>query len=152
MKVKVYAKREIELPFAATLYSPSRPDPRLEVPARLENDPYMFGKSKLERGAASGVTRRNRKLTAPPLNAKMGDFANGSAHIVSESQKMMSSKCRVFLRLEVDATHLLTMSHQAVAFQLTRENNHRCHLQPAFVRLVVLCTQQARSHAEAIPG
>jgi len=92
MKVKVYAKREIELPFPATLYSPSRPDPRLELPARLENDPYMFGKPKLERGATSGVMLMNRKLTAPPLTVKLDDFTNGSAHVVSESQKLMSSK------------------------------------------------------------
>lgn len=43
-KVKVYAKREIEMPFVAALFSPSRRDERLEIPAKLERDPYIFGR------------------------------------------------------------------------------------------------------------
>jgi len=44
-KVKVYAKAEVEVPFVAALWSPSRPDPRfLNIPARLEKDPYKFTK------------------------------------------------------------------------------------------------------------
>ena len=42
-KVKVYAKAEIEVPFVAALWSPSLPDPRfLNIPAKLEKDPFQF--------------------------------------------------------------------------------------------------------------
>jgi len=42
-KAKVYAKRELEMPFVAALFSPSQRDPRLEIPARLEKNPFIFG-------------------------------------------------------------------------------------------------------------
>ena len=42
-RVKVYAKSEIEIPFVAALFSPSRRDPRLEIPAKLEENPFIFG-------------------------------------------------------------------------------------------------------------
>jgi len=41
---KVYARLEVEVPFIAALWSPSRPDPRFSnIPARLEKNPYRFG-------------------------------------------------------------------------------------------------------------
>lgn len=55
-KVKVYAKRELEIPFVAALFSPSRRDPRLEIPAKLEKNPFMFGNSQLEN--FKGVKRK----------------------------------------------------------------------------------------------
>lgn len=42
-RVKVYARREIEIPFVAALFSPSQRDPRLDVPAKLEQNPFIFG-------------------------------------------------------------------------------------------------------------
>jgi len=52
-KVKVYAKREVELPFVAALFSPSRRDPRLEIPAKLEKNPFIFGgESRLDKYVA----------------------------------------------------------------------------------------------------
>jgi hypothetical protein len=48
-RAKVYAKSEIEIPFVAALFSPSLRDPRLEIPAKLEENPFIFfGKSRLE--------------------------------------------------------------------------------------------------------
>ncbi len=41
--VKVYARREIEIPFVAALFSPSRRDPRLDIPAKMEQNPFIFG-------------------------------------------------------------------------------------------------------------
>ena len=41
--MKVYAKSEIEIPFVAALFSPSRRDPRLDIPAQLEENPFCFG-------------------------------------------------------------------------------------------------------------
>lgn len=41
--VKVYARREIEIPFVAALFSPSQRDPRLDIPAKLEQNPFIFG-------------------------------------------------------------------------------------------------------------
>lgn len=41
--VKLYAKRELEIPFVAALFSPSRKDPRLEIPAILEENPFIYG-------------------------------------------------------------------------------------------------------------
>ncbi|KAL7551294.1 hypothetical protein ACHAWF_014476 [Thalassiosira exigua] len=42
-KVKVYAKNEVEIPFVAALFSPSRRDPRLDIPAKLEKNPFSVG-------------------------------------------------------------------------------------------------------------
>lgn len=42
-RVKVYARREIEIPFVAALFSPSQRDPRLDIPAKLEQNPFIFG-------------------------------------------------------------------------------------------------------------
>ena len=42
-KVKVYAQKEVEIPFVAALFSPSIRDPRLEIPAKLEKNPFIFG-------------------------------------------------------------------------------------------------------------
>ena len=51
-KVKVYAQSEIEIPFVSALFSPSKRDPRLDVPAKLEKNPFAFG----------GQTRLDRYL------------------------------------------------------------------------------------------
>lgn len=49
-RAKVYAKREIEIPFVAALFSPSRKDPRLEIPAKLEENPFIYaGQSRLDK-------------------------------------------------------------------------------------------------------
>ena len=53
-KVKTYAKREIEIPFVAALFSPSIRDPRLEIPAKLEKNPFIFGgQSRLDQFVAN---------------------------------------------------------------------------------------------------
>ena len=52
-RVKVYAKSEIEIPFVAALFFPSRRDPRLEIPAKLEENPFIFGgQSRLDKFVA----------------------------------------------------------------------------------------------------
>ena len=43
-KVKVYAKSEVEVPFVAALFTPSQIDPRFRLPAKLEENPFQFGK------------------------------------------------------------------------------------------------------------
>ncbi|KAL7541188.1 hypothetical protein ACHAXR_012940 [Thalassiosira sp. AJA248-18] len=64
-KAKVYAKNEIEIPFVAALFSPSCRDPRLDVPAKLEENPFIFGgQSQLdkyvihEQGKASAIDNK----------------------------------------------------------------------------------------------
>lgn len=53
-RVKVYARREIEIPFVAALFSPSHRDPRLDIPAKLEQNPFIFGGlSRLEKYVAN---------------------------------------------------------------------------------------------------
>lgn len=43
-KVKIYARLEVEVPIVASIWSPSKPDPRFtNIPARLEKNPYRFG-------------------------------------------------------------------------------------------------------------
>ena len=43
-KVKVFSREEVEIPFVAALWSPSRPDPRLDnLPLKLEKNPFRFG-------------------------------------------------------------------------------------------------------------
>ena len=77
-KVKVYAKAEIEVPFVAALWSPSQPDPRfLNVPAKLEKDPFQFNQMNTARtmkpiarllgqknvSASTSTTRKHQQFT-----------------------------------------------------------------------------------------
>jgi len=62
-RVKVYARREIEIPFVAALFSPSQRDPRLDIPAKLEKNPFMFGgQSRLEKYVATEMLQLQTPL------------------------------------------------------------------------------------------
>ena len=68
-KVKVYAQKEVEIPFVAALFSPSIRDPRLEIPAKLEKNPFIFGgQTRLEK-YIKNVERREGKVPASLENS-----------------------------------------------------------------------------------
>mmetsp|Transcript_28628 Transcript_28628/g.42504 ORF Transcript_28628/g.42504 Transcript_28628/m.42504 type:complete len:1156 (-) Transcript_28628:42-3509(-) len=74
--VKVYAKVEVEVPLAAALWSPSKPDPRFaNVPALLEKNPYNIpSKSARKSDLLSNVlTEEETQTKAPMLDEIFGD-------------------------------------------------------------------------------
>ena len=91
-KVKVYAKREIEIPFVAALFSPSRRDPRLEIPAKLEKNPFIFGgQSRLD----TYVAREQGNGASPLDNAiatKLQGLAEKNIKQSTEAKKVSSGK------------------------------------------------------------
>jgi len=81
-QVKVYARLEVEVPFIAALWSPSKPDSRLaSIPALLEKDPYRFSSEPISSsiGASSfesiGMNNKNNRISSkaknPSINRKM---------------------------------------------------------------------------------
>ena len=86
-KVKVYAKSEIEIPFVAALFSPSRRDPRLEIPAKLEENPFSFG----------GISRLDKFLArekAQALASMEKGYIEKKSNQKSESKKFSVGKLR----------------------------------------------------------
>lgn len=68
-KVKTYAKREIEIPFVAALFSPSIRDPRLEIPAKLEKNPFIYGgESRLDQYVKKAIIREKKKVSSSMEN------------------------------------------------------------------------------------
>ena len=62
-EAKVYAKFELEVPIIATFWNPTNPDPRLEVPPKLEKDKYdvpalAYGHEGFNRVAPASPSRR----------------------------------------------------------------------------------------------
>eukprot|EP00571_Detonula_confervacea_P016963 CAMPEP_0172302378 /NCGR_PEP_ID=MMETSP1058-20130122/4080_1 /TAXON_ID=83371 /ORGANISM="Detonula confervacea, Strain CCMP 353" /LENGTH=1436 /DNA_ID=CAMNT_0013012819 /DNA_START=85 /DNA_END=4395 /DNA_ORIENTATION=- len=88
-KVKVYAKSELEIPFVAALFSPSRRDPRLEIPAKLEKNPFIFGgHSQLEKYVPKGqgqVSVSKEKVNLSKLDRL------AEKHSKSGAKKMMAA-------------------------------------------------------------
>jgi len=61
-KVKVYARLEVEVPFIAALWSPSRPDPRFSnLPVRIEKNPYRFGSDPISPSLGIKTLTKSRK-------------------------------------------------------------------------------------------
>lgn len=99
-KAKVYAKRELEMPFVAALFSPSKRDPRLEIPARLEKNPFIFGgQSQLNK-----YTAQNSASIGKSFNKQVLGLVG--KHIQSHSdgaQKVSAGKFMQFLRGNLSA-------------------------------------------------
>ena len=100
-KVKVYAQKEVEIPFVAALFSPSIRDPRLEIPAKLEKNPFIFGgQSRLDK-YIKNVERREGKVPTSlenaiekKLNSLVEKQSNGNSN--SGGAKMAGSSTRSF--------------------------------------------------------
>jgi len=106
-RAKLYAKREIEIPFAAALFSPSRKDPRLEIPAKLEENPFIYaGQSRLDKLLAkdqaqsvSVYTKEKEKVSYVDKNSNQSRGAKrisvGSARGFSTFPKSPASFCKL---------------------------------------------------------
>lgn len=81
-KVKVYAKTEIELPLVAILWSPSIPDPRLNIPARLEANPYRFSTKQVstKQASSSRTEVKNSLLFQQYDDLTINSFKSRSNH------------------------------------------------------------------------
>ena len=72
-KVKVYARLEMEVPIVAAIWSPSKPDPRfINIPAKLEKNPYRFGSHPSQLSVNLKKSRGKSNSTASKRSLKNG--------------------------------------------------------------------------------
>jgi len=69
-RVKVFLREEVEVPFVAALWSPSRIDPRLDgLPSKLEKNPYKFGKVEEFSDTSADVKAAEKTIPSVPSSS-----------------------------------------------------------------------------------
>lgn len=104
-KAKVYSKFEVEIPFVAALFSPSRRDPRLELPAKLEKNPFIYGgTSRLDKHIARelGKEAKIEKVIDNKLDSlaekQINKDNNGGAKTLSAGEPSQLCLCCLLFR------------------------------------------------------